>query len=277
MKEYPVFVPAGDEYVGAVVTVPDSDPRGVVVLVTGGGGAPRSHRYGLWTKIARELAVRDIASVRTEWPGVGDSTGVARMEMANLPVAETAQVARFAMDVTGTERLGLVGNCGGARTSLQVAIHHLPCDALALITLRLMTDAPRPSAAMRGVRTAASRLPGPIEKVARTVYRKRKGTMQRRDALTDSLTAAAARADVLILEPDSALAGPIPLVVRDVVRRGTPRRVVLEDLGAKSLQEIETREQQVQLIARVTDWFDECFPGSERGSAMAIAAEEESA
>jgi hypothetical protein len=198
------------------------------------------------------------------------------MEMARLPVAETAEVARFAMEATGTDRLGLAGNCGGARTSLQVAVHHLPCDALALITLRMMTDAPRPSAAMRGVRTAASRLPGPLEGIARMVYRRRKGSSQRRDALATSLTDAAGRADILILEPDSALAGPIPMVVRDVARKKPSHRVVLEDLGAKSLQEIETREQQVDLIARVTDWFDGCFPGSQERAVLASTVEGES-
>src|SRR5947207_163406 len=118
MKEYAVFVPSGDERIGAVICVPDAAPRGLVLLLPGGGGAPRSHRFGLFTKIARGLAELDIASVRMEWPGIGDSTGPARYSFRALPVEHASNLARFALRATGAPVFGMVGNCGGARTAL---------------------------------------------------------------------------------------------------------------------------------------------------------------
>src|SRR5206468_3179120 len=78
VREFPVFVPSRGERIGAVIAVPDADPRGLVLLMPGGGGAPRAHRYAMYTKVARGLAERGIASVRMDWRGVGDSTGRAR-------------------------------------------------------------------------------------------------------------------------------------------------------------------------------------------------------
>src|SRR2546426_8495657 len=37
VKEYPVFVPYGAEHLGAVVTLPEAEPAGLVLLVTGTG------------------------------------------------------------------------------------------------------------------------------------------------------------------------------------------------------------------------------------------------
>jgi alpha-beta hydrolase superfamily lysophospholipase len=117
VKEELVFVPVGGSaYIASVAAVPNNDPRAVVVITTGGGGVPRSHKYRLWTKLARRLAEHDIASVRMEWPGVGDSTGPLRLSLFSPPVDELTEVARFAMAAMGTTRLGLVGTCLGARS-----------------------------------------------------------------------------------------------------------------------------------------------------------------
>src|SRR5205807_1730181 len=39
VKEFPVFVPDGADHFGAVITVPDSEPKGLVLLLTGTGAA----------------------------------------------------------------------------------------------------------------------------------------------------------------------------------------------------------------------------------------------
>ena len=75
MNEHPMFVPWADgEHLAAMLTVPDAPSRGLVLLLQG-LGPPRSHRYQLWTRTARALAERGIASVRMDYPQVGDSTG----------------------------------------------------------------------------------------------------------------------------------------------------------------------------------------------------------
>ena len=116
-REYPVWIQVKDHHIAAIVALPEGDPRAVVLFTTGGGGAPRSQRFRLWTRAARELADRGIASVRMEYEGVGDSTGAGRigLKWSQLPTDDVIEVARFAMSVTGTTQLGMSGNCAGAR------------------------------------------------------------------------------------------------------------------------------------------------------------------
>jgi dienelactone hydrolase len=123
VREFPVFVPHAGEHLGAVVTVPDEDPAGLVLLTTG-TGAPRSHRFQLWTNVARRLADRGLASVRMEYLGIGDSTGriaERRMGELDLRIDEAEAVARFAQQAVGTERLSAVGNCSGGLVALGAA------------------------------------------------------------------------------------------------------------------------------------------------------------
>src|SRR6185437_11577219 len=135
--------PVGSDHVAAVVTLPDGDPRAAVVLTTGGGGVPRSHRYRLWTQVARGLADRGIASTRMEWQGVGDSTGVGNFDLDDLPTEAMGEVAMFTARATGVSALGACGNCGGARTALRLAASGSSFASLALISVR-------PTAASRG-------------------------------------------------------------------------------------------------------------------------------
>jgi pimeloyl-ACP methyl ester carboxylesterase len=67
-SEHPIFVPHRSDHVAAVISLPASTPRGLVLLIQG-GVAPRSHRNRLWTRIARDLAQRGVASVRMECMG----------------------------------------------------------------------------------------------------------------------------------------------------------------------------------------------------------------
>jgi hypothetical protein len=112
MKEFPVFVPFGSEHIAAIVTVPDQ-PTDSMVLLMQGLGAPRSHRYGLWKRTAHKLADGGIASVRFDYPQLGDSTGVVAVEMDKPPVEEGRAVLRFVRGALGVDKIGLIGNCSG--------------------------------------------------------------------------------------------------------------------------------------------------------------------
>ena len=152
MREHGVFVPSGDRVLGAVVALPDREARGVVALTTGGGGALRSHHFAVWTRVARGLAERGIASIRMEHAGVGDSTGVARMDFKGLPVEDVKAVARFGLEATGSQRLGLCGNCGGARAALQAARSLPEAETLLLLWMKPLASTKR--TATRGHRAA---------------------------------------------------------------------------------------------------------------------------
>jgi alpha-beta hydrolase superfamily lysophospholipase len=72
MKEFPFFVPYEDQFLAGTLTVPDRDPEALVLLLAG-TGAPRSHRFQLWTRTARGLAEHGLASVRLDYRGIGAS------------------------------------------------------------------------------------------------------------------------------------------------------------------------------------------------------------
>src|SRR5207248_11294939 len=78
-----VYVRHGNERLAAILTVPRR-PRGLVALLQG-FGATRSHRNRLWTWISDDLAGRGMATVRFDYPGMGDSTGDADWDLNDPP------------------------------------------------------------------------------------------------------------------------------------------------------------------------------------------------
>lgn len=121
VREFPLFVPFGRDRLAAVLSLPAGRPRGLVAFVQGAGGAPRNHRYRWWTQVARRLAERGIASVRMEYHGIGDSTGVTEFGDHVAPLDEVLAVTSTAMAATGIERLGVVATCRGNGTALRLA------------------------------------------------------------------------------------------------------------------------------------------------------------
>ena len=122
MREYPVFVPAGDERVAAVVTAPDEQPHGVVLLLAGTG---RHNAIGstLSARLSERLAEHGLASARLDYAGSGDSPGVVgRWNPAEIGAA-TAQ-ARAVLDVArhalGVDAFAEVGTCYGSRVALSL-------------------------------------------------------------------------------------------------------------------------------------------------------------
>lgn len=128
MRNYPVFVPHGTDHIAAVITVPDEEPRGLVLLLTGGSAA-RSHRFKVWTRTARRLADEHaLASVRMDYRGTGDSTGSLRQwRMSEMPVDQALAVLSFARRALGVDRVAVAGNCMGSRVGLAVAAEVPEC------------------------------------------------------------------------------------------------------------------------------------------------------
>jgi pimeloyl-ACP methyl ester carboxylesterase len=133
-RDVPLFVPYGDEHVAAVLTLPDGDPRGLVLLLQL-FGVGRSHKNGLWTRTSRSLARRGLASVRIDYLGLGDSTGgvLPVVGWDNLAVGECLAVTEVAADLIGVESIAVAGNCYGARTALAFAARLWTCVAVAVV------------------------------------------------------------------------------------------------------------------------------------------------
>ncbi len=261
-NEYPVFVPVGDHHIAAIVTIPDSDPRGVVVFTTGGGGALRSQRFRLWTKAARGLAERGVASVRMEYPGVGDSTGTHRVGLGwmKLPIDDVIAVAEFATSVTGTEHLGLCGNCAGARASIR-AVGSLPaCRSLALLWLKPLASTDRATQQrLRSIVRMLRRAPAPIKRLMAKAYWARQARAGHGEGVADTLRAAADGRDLLLIETQSALAGQIPSVMDELRSSSNGNRIELRRFESTSMQAFESLSEQAVALETVIEWFDESF------------------
>src|SRR2546421_331630 len=98
----PVYVRHGNERLAAILTVP-ARPRALVALLQG-FGATRSHRNRLWTWISNDLAEQGIASVRFDYPGMGDSTGVADWDLNDPPTDAAARVVDAACEMLGANQ-----------------------------------------------------------------------------------------------------------------------------------------------------------------------------
>jgi hypothetical protein len=130
MNEYPIFVPVQDQHIAAVITVPDSAPRALVHLLQGGGGQSRSHRNRTWVRLSRGLAAKGIASVRMDYPGLGDSTGVPNFQRESPPVDAAVAVASAGLRIVGVDAFGVVGNCIGIATAIEMSTLIPSCMAV---------------------------------------------------------------------------------------------------------------------------------------------------
>jgi hypothetical protein len=163
MNEFPIFVRVGDERVAAVVSIPDGEPRALVALLQGGGGATRSYHNSMWTLTSRDLADRGLATVRVDWVGIGDSTGSFAQGLGTPP----ADVLRAVLDVTvratGLHRLGLAAECGGAATALALA-DDLATSVDSVAVIKLLAEEGRLLNRVRGSVISRRRLIGWIER-----------------------------------------------------------------------------------------------------------------
>jgi predicted alpha/beta-hydrolase family hydrolase len=263
-REYPVWIPVNDHHIAAVVALPEGDPRAVVLFTTGGGGAPRSQRFRLWTRAARELADRGIASVRMEYEGVGDSTGAGRigLKWSQLPTDDVIEVAKFAMSVTGTTQLGMSGNCAGARACIK-AVDALPeCKSLVLFWLKPIAAPDRGTRRFQSGVRLFRLLPDGVKRKVAKAYWYREGRASKKVGVENTLREAAAGRDVLLIETSSALAGEIPAVIQDLQRASNGHRVELRQVESTSMQAFQSPAEQEMTVTTVLEWFDASFPGA---------------
>jgi hypothetical protein len=171
VKEHPLFVPFGGEHLAAVLTLPDNSPRALVLFLQG-LGAPRSHKNRVWTRAARELADRRIASVRMDYPEIGDTTGVLSVGEFN-PVGEAMAVMELSLEATGVSSFGIIGNCLGAKTGFAIASREAGCVSLGCMLLgspENILEGKGRTATGRALRKTGRKTPR-LRKIARRVLR----------------------------------------------------------------------------------------------------------
>lgn len=124
-REYPVLFSAGQEQIFGVYTVPIREVQAggdaAVVLLTGGGFIPGSHRNRMWVRLARRLGAAGIPALRVDYRGVGESTGRTLEFWLDRPFVEDLDGAVRWLRERGVTRVALAGSCFGARTILETA------------------------------------------------------------------------------------------------------------------------------------------------------------
>jgi pimeloyl-ACP methyl ester carboxylesterase len=134
VRQFPLFVEAGEAHVASVVTIPDGEPRGVVISLAGTG---RHNLIGstICAHLSQRVAERELAHVRLDYAGVGDSPGL----VPTWLLSDVGAAARQARAVLGAvrEALGLrrfvaVGTCYGSRVALSLVSDPDCCGAVCL-------------------------------------------------------------------------------------------------------------------------------------------------
>ena len=134
MRQFPVFVEAEGCHVASVVTVPDGDPRGIVISLAATG---RHNLIGstLSTHLSQRLVEYGLASVRLDYSGVGDSPGlVPTWVLSDVEAAaqQTRAVLTIAMETLDVSHFAAVGTCYGSRVALSLVSHPSCLGAICL-------------------------------------------------------------------------------------------------------------------------------------------------
>jgi alpha/beta superfamily hydrolase len=262
IREHPVFVPYREEHLAAVLCEPEGPPKAMVLLVTG-IGAPRSHRFQVWAKVARRLAQEGYASVRMDYGGLGDSTGsLQELPLIDAPWQEAEAVARFAMRAVGTSRMAVAGNCLGATVALRIAAEMPECVASAGILTRLRD----PGATYQVLHRARGWKLGQMLRsnrfVRRVLVRRIKGLKGKAlPGVQDQLSRALARERMLFIysEADDDVYSREVQAMLDQMLAKLPRerrdRFELRVIPEGPLARMESLSSQTKIIDTVSDWL----------------------
>jgi alpha/beta superfamily hydrolase len=183
--EYPVFVAAGGERLAGVICAPTGELEDLGVVLLTGANYTRTHRNRMWVRAARELAERGICSIRSDYHGVGDSTGSVVIELEVPLDADANGAADLLRAATGVSRLAFVATCFGGRTAMAAAAQREDVVSVTVFPLPILVPAATPTRAplrrlirqrIKGSELGARLLRNPRVKRARTQV------AQRRDA-----------------------------------------------------------------------------------------------
>ena len=276
MREAPVFIPHGSEHLAATVTIPDDAPRGMALLMTG-FGAPRSHRFQMWTTAARRLAAEHrIGSIGADWVGMGESTGL--LERWGWRASwEVASVATFGMRVLGVDRFVAAGNCVGGGVAVAMAMDREDCiGSMSFLTHLMLPNSERRTGAYARMRKSKlAEIAGSSRVLRKHVIRPiRNQVTSTPPDFVGNLRKALRHAQVLFVygEEDPSFNPRIQAEIERVEASVPPDardRLKLQILEGEHLGGFESVEQRARTIETVLDWTERCFQWAEARSDLA--------
>lgn len=120
--ETPVFFPAAGQELFGIFTRPTAEPNGqAIILLSGGSWVSSPGRNRIWARIARAQAARGYATMRFDYRGVGDSSGVLTEFKIDEPLTEDVVGALAWVRSQQVSEFVLIGTCFGGRTALAMA------------------------------------------------------------------------------------------------------------------------------------------------------------
>ena len=270
-----MFVPLGTkDHLAAVLTVPDGEARGIVVLSTG-IGAGRSHRFQVWSRLAQAFADRiAVASIRFDYRGLHDSTGDhVSYALTDTPVEEMLAVAEFARRATGVDVVLAAGNCLGAQSALSLAAEMPECIGAACLLPRIT----EPGGATRRLqKLAGGSILGRIRHrplVRRLGHRVLKLDLKTRSFLFDSMAKALAHAEVVFVMDEAfreRMHRPTKLqAALDTVPPDDRVRFELRFLNGVDLDRFGSVATHAVVIDTLVEWADSLLPSGRAGPVAA--------
>jgi hypothetical protein len=267
MTEYPIFIAHGGERIAAIVTVPDDEPTSLVLLAQG-LGAPRSHRYGLWCRTARQLIEHRIASVRFDYPQLGDSTGIFAADLKTPPAAALSEVVNVTRDVLGIQHYGIVGNCIGLLAAFEIAKRDSACVSVACV----ITDPPkvilvdRSTPAYQQRAKQLSRKVPKLRRIARRHFHVRKGSL--RHGLIPEVEEVLQSTDMLFLltgseETGRRLGANVARLQSGLGKRAGHRAEVRTIAAQGTDQFVLPLTTHPQVVEALTQWMSQTLPHAE--------------
>jgi pimeloyl-ACP methyl ester carboxylesterase len=126
---------AGDSLF-AVLTRPEAPARGAgIVILAGGRYGSTAGRNQVGARLAAAFAQRGFHSIRLDYHGVGDSTGVIREFVLHEPFVGDLRAGVDVLRREGVDTIGVLGDCFGSRTALATAATSGDIAALFLVSL----------------------------------------------------------------------------------------------------------------------------------------------
>lgn len=120
-NERPVYFPAAGEDLFGIITEPTTEGNGVALVLLCEGAVPAPNRNRLWVRVARQAAALGYHSLRFDYRGVGESSGVTDSYQLDRPFVDDALAAVRCLEEKGIREVILAGSCFGARTALASA------------------------------------------------------------------------------------------------------------------------------------------------------------
>jgi pimeloyl-ACP methyl ester carboxylesterase len=261
----PLFVTHAGVHLAAAITLP-SRPVALAVLLQG-FGAPRSHRNRLWTFTAADLAAHGIASVRFDYPGMGDSTGQAGWELDAPPTDAARAVIEKALEMVGVERFAVAGNCMGARMAVAIGATDPGCNSVGVIlpgTLDGIIDVDQPGTALSRIAPILRGAPR-LQRVANGLGRRR--SEHRLRLIRDIPALLGSKPMLLLMLGSDEMWRRIHGAVQSVASRvgsPAPEHVIGVHVRTEGRFGLQPLSSQAAVRRILVDWFDRALqpPGA---------------